>query len=263
MSEKLSGMPARTAENGSSAVPRAPMRVSVVLPCLDEAEGVVTAVQEALQGLRSAGLSGQVIVVDNGSTDGSAVVAAALGATIVWEPRRGYGMAIRRGLQTARGDVIVLADADSSYDLCQLGQLVQRVVQGADIVVGTRSCDRLEVGAMPWLHRRVGIPGLNLLLAMATGRWFRDSQSGFRAFKRDRFIHLGCTSTGMEYATEMLLMAHRAGFRIEEVPVRYRRRTGASKLHPVADGLRHCRLLFRLAVEGSHEMRNTRYRSSS
>ena len=90
---------------------------------------MVTAVQEALQGLRSAGLSGQVIVVDNGSTDGSAVVAAALGATIVWEPRRGYGMAIRRGLQTARGDVIVLADADSSYDLCQLGQLVQRVVQ--------------------------------------------------------------------------------------------------------------------------------------
>ena len=224
---------------------------------------MVTAVQEALQGLRSAGLSGQVIVVDNGSTDGSAVVAAALGATVVWEPRRGYGMAIRRGLQTAHGDVIVLADADSSYDLCQLGQLVQRVVQGADIVVGTRSCDRLEVGAMPWLHRRVGIPGLNLLLATATGRWFRDSQSGFRAFKRDRFIHLGCTCTGMEYATEMLLMAHRAGFRIEEVPVRYRRRTGASKLHPVADGLRHCRLLFRRAVEGSHEMRNTRYRSSS
>jgi glycosyltransferase involved in cell wall biosynthesis len=172
-------------------------------------------------------------------------------------------MAIRRGLQTARGDVIVLADADSSYDLRQLGALVHRVEQGADVVVGTRSCDKLEVGAMPWLHRRVGIPGLNLLLAISTGRWFRDSQSGFRAFKRERLIHLGCTSAGMEYASEMLLMAHRAGLRIEEVPVRYRRRTGASKLRPVGDGLRHCRLLFRLAVDGRQVTRRTRYRSSS
>jgi glycosyltransferase involved in cell wall biosynthesis len=261
--EELAGMPVPLSENGSAADPRAPVHVSVVLPCLDEAGGVATAVQEALQGLRSAGLNGQIIVVDNGSTDGSAAAAAAVGATVVAEPRRGYGMAIRRGLQTARGDVIVLADADSSYDLRQLGALVHRVEQGADVVVGTRSCDRLEVGAMPWLHRRVGIPGLNLLLAISTGRWFRDSQSGFRAFKRDRLIHLGCTSAGMEYASEMLLLAHRAGLRIEEVPVGYRRRTGASKLHPVGDGLRHCRLLFRLAVDGRQVTRRTRYRSSS
>ena len=248
---------------GSSAVVHAPMRVSVILPCLDEAGGVATAVQEALQGLHAAGLSGQIIVVDNGSTDGSAAAAAAVGATVVSEPRRGYGVAIQRGLQTARGDVIVLADADSSYDLRQLGELVHRVAQGADVVVGTRSWDMLEVGAMPWLHRRVGIPGLNLLLAMATGRWFRDSQSGFRAFKRERMILLGCTSAGMEYASEMLLMAQRAGLRIDEVPVRYRRRTGVSKLSPLGDGLRHCRLLFRLALDGSQVTRSTRYRSSS
>src|SRR3712207_3451109 len=102
---------------------------------------------------------------------------------------------------------------------------------------------------MPWLHRRVGIPGLNLLLAMAAGRWFRDSQSGFRAFRREPFLRLGCTATGMEFASEMLLMSHRAELRIDEVPVRFRRRAGASKLRPLADGLRHCRLLFRLAVE--------------
>ena len=117
-------MPAPLSDNGSSPILRAPVRVSVVLPCLDEVGGVVTAVEEALQGLRSAGLSGQVIVVDNGSTDGSAAAAAAVGATVVSEPQRGYGMAIRRGLQAARGDVIVLADADSSYDLRQLGELV-------------------------------------------------------------------------------------------------------------------------------------------
>ena len=261
--EEPSGMPARMPQNGSSGVPHALPRVSVVLPCLDEAGGVATAIQEALQGLRNAGFSGQIIVVDNGSRDGSADAAAAVGATVISEPRRGYGMAIRRGLQTASGDIIVLADADSSYDLRQLGQLVYRVVQGADIVVGTRAGDRLEAGAMPWLHRWVGNPGLNLLLAMATGRWFRDSQSGFRAFKRERLIALDCTSAGMEYASEMLLMAHRAGLRIDEVPVRYRRRTGVSKLRPVGDGLRHFRLLVRLAVEDRQVTRSTRYRSSS
>ena len=250
---------------GHSALPvlQTPVGVSVVLPCLDEAEGVVIAVREALQGLRSAGLSGQVIVVDNGSSDDSAAAAAALGATVVLEPRRGYGMAIQRGIRIARGDVIVLADADSSYDLIELGKLVHRVTEGADVVVGTRSRHGLERGAMPWLHRRVGIPGLNLLLAMAGGRWFRDSQSGFRAFKREPFLRLGCTATGMEFASEMLLMAHLAGLRIDEVPVRFRRRTGASKLRPLGDGLRHCRLLFRLTLERRHVTRSTRYRSSS
>jgi glycosyltransferase involved in cell wall biosynthesis len=261
-SETLGGMPAPLSDNGSSPILYAPMRVSVVLPCLDEVGGVVATVQEALQGLHSAGLSGEVIVVDNGSSDDSAAAAAAVGATVVWELRQGYGMAIRPVLQTARGDVIVLADADSSYDLRQLGELVKRIAQGADIVVGTRSSDRVEAGAMPWLHHRVGIPGLNLLLAMATGRWFRDSQSGFRAFRREPLIYLGCTAAGMEFASEMLLVAHRAGLRIEEVPVRYRRRAGASKLRPVGDGLRHCRLLFRLAA-GNQVTRSTRYRLSS
>lgn len=237
--------------------------ISIVIATRNRSEQLRACLESLRASPAPPGWTAEIIVVDNGSTDGSAAAAAAVGATVVAEPRRGYGMAIRRGLQTARGDIIVLADADSSYDLRQLGALVQRVEQGADIVVGTRSCDRLEVGAMPWLHRRVGIPGLNLLLAISTGRWFHDSQSGFRAFKRDRLIHLGCTSAGMEYASEMLLMAHRAGLRIEEVPVRYRRRTGASKLHPVGDGLRHCRLLFRLAVDGRQVMRRTRYRSSS
>jgi glycosyltransferase involved in cell wall biosynthesis len=261
-SEAPGGMPAPLSDNGSSPVLRTPVRVSVVLPCLDEVGGVVTAVEEALQGLRCAGLNGQVIVVDNGSTDGSAAAAAAVGATIVSEPQRGYGLAIRRGLQAARGDIIVLADADGSYDLRQLGDLVYRVAAGADIVVGTRSYGGVEAGAMPWLHRRVGTPGLNLLLAMATGHRFHDSQSGFRAFRREPLIYLGCTAAGMEFASEMLLMAHRAGLRIEEVPVRYRRRTGASKLRPVGDGLRHCRLLLRLAA-GNQVTRSTRYRSSS
>ena len=236
--------------------------VSVVLPCLDEVGSVATVVQEALRGLRIAGLTGQVIVVDNGSMDGSPTAAEFVGATVLFEPRRGYGWAVRRGLQTATGDVIVLADADLSYDLRELGFLVRRIGEGADIVVGTRFGEGLERGAMPWVRRRIGNPGLNLLLAMATGRWFQDSQSGFRAFRRNCLQHLDCSSEGMELASEMLVLAHHSGLRIDEIPVRYRRRAGCSKLRPLDDGLRHCRLLLRL-VRGDQVTRSTKYRSSS
>jgi glycosyltransferase involved in cell wall biosynthesis len=223
--------------------------VSVVLPCLDEVASVAATVAEAMEGLRLAGLCGEIIVVDNGSTDGSSTAAARGGAVVLSEPRRGYGAAVRRGLDAARGHIVVVADADRSYDLRELGNLVQRVVGGADLVVGTRFGDALDRGAMPWLHRRVGTPVLNLLLALATGRHFRDSQSGFRAFRRDRLLPLGLDADGMELASEMLVRAHRAGLRIEELPVRYRRRSGSSKLRPLGDGLRHCRLLARLRVE--------------
>lgn len=262
---KNESLPAQLAlANGHVDVgtPAVSPRVSVVLPCLDELSGVVTVIQEAFEGLRIAGITGQVIVVDNGSRDGSRSAAASAGATVLYEPRRGYGLAVRRGLQAAQGDVIVLADADLSYDLGQLGDLVHRIGEGADIVVGTRFGGAIDAGAMPWLHRRIGTPGLNLLLAIATERWFRDSQSGFRAFRRDRLSHLGCSADGMEFASEMLVLAHRAGLRIDEIPVRYRRRAGSSKLHPLEDGLRHCRLLIRL-VWGDPVIRNTRYRSSS
>jgi glycosyltransferase involved in cell wall biosynthesis len=219
--------------------------VSVILPCLDEVTGVAATVQEAIVGIERAGFIGEVIVVDNGSIDGSPLAAARGGAKVIFEPRRGYGIAIRRGLREATGQVIVVADADRSYDLRELGNLVRRVAEGADLVVGTRFDGSLDNGAMPWLHRRIGTPTLNLLLAAATGRWFRDSQSGFRAFQRNRFLELPLTADGMEFASEMLVRANQAGLRIEEVPVRYRQRMGTSKLRPFGDGLRHCHLLLR------------------
>ena len=236
--------------------------VSVVLPCLDEAGGVTGAVREALTGLRIARVPGEVIVVDNGSRDGSHAAAERAGAVVVSETRRGYGAAVRRGLRSARGNVIVVADADGSYDLRELAALVQRVTRGADLVIGTRLDGPMDAGAMPWLHRRVGTPLFNRLLGRATGRRFRDSQSGFRAFGAERMRNLGLTSDGMELASEMLVRAHRAGLRIEELPVRYRRRAGTSKLRPFVDGARHCRLLLGLRSE-DHVTRKARYSSSS
>jgi glycosyltransferase involved in cell wall biosynthesis len=240
-----------------------PLLVSVVLPCLDEVASVADAVRDAREGLRLAGLRGEIIVVDNGSMDGSHAMAAQAGAIVLSEPRRGYGLAIRCGLHDAIGDVIVLADADRSYDLRELGRLVERVTAGADVVVGTRFGGGLDEDAMPWLHRRVGTPALNLLLAVATGRRFRDSQSGFRAVRRERVVALACTGEGMEFASEMLVLAHRADLRIEEIPVRYQRRIGSSKLRPLGDGLRHCRLLVRMTREHHQATRRTRYSSSS
>ncbi len=236
--------------------------VSVILPCLDESNGVGYVVQEAHLGLELAGISGEVIVVDNGSKDASAVAAARQGAMVLAEPRRGYGAAIRHGLLHARGEVIVIADADCSYDLRQIGPLVDRVVQGADLVIGTRMGDGLEPGAMPWLHRTVGTPFLNLFIGAVCGRRFKDSQSGFRAFRRDRVLQVQLSSDGMELATELIVRAHLAGLCIEEIPVHYRRRTGSSKLRPLADALRHVTLLARLGWDGQRT-RKTRYRSSS
>ncbi len=246
----------------SSPDDRPRVDVSVVIPCLDEIDGVGRVVADARQGLHLARLAGEIIVVDNGSTDGSAAAAARSGAQVYVEPRRGYGSAIRRGLAVARGDIIVIVDADRSYDLVEVGELVQRVANGADLVVGTRFANGIDAGAMPWLHRHVGTPVLNLLLALSTGRRFQDSQSGYRVFRRDRLTALAFQAEGMEFASEMLVRADRAGLRIEEVPVRYRRRVGSSKLRPFRDGLRHCRLVIGIHREGA-TTRNTRNRSSS
>ncbi|HUP86158.1 MAG TPA: glycosyltransferase family 2 protein [Acidimicrobiales bacterium] len=222
------------------------MTVTVVLPCLDEAESIAASVHEAFDGLRVAGLDGEVVVVDNGSTDGSPELAAAAGAMVVAERAPGYGSALLRGIEAAQGELIVMADADCSYELSRLGALVEPVCAGrADLVLGKRVVDR---GAMPWLHRTIGTPAINFLLRRATGgSAVTDSQSGFRCFRRDVIRGLELQSTGMEFASEMLVLAHARGLTISEVPTRYRVRVGDSKLRTFSDGWRHLQVLLTLA----------------
>lgn len=216
--------------------------VSVVIPCLNEAENVERCINAATGALRHSGLEGEVIVVDNGSEDGSAELASAAGARVVHEPRRGYGSAYLAGLSQARGEFVVMADADLTYDFNDIPRFVQRLRSGAELVVGDRM-DNIEPGAMPWLHRYVGNPVLTGVLNLFFRTGVRDAHCGMRAVRRDILPRLDLRTTGMEFASEMVVRAAKEGLVIDELPIAYHPRGGASKLSSVRDGWRHLRFL--------------------
>jgi CTP:molybdopterin cytidylyltransferase MocA len=225
-------------------------QVSVVLPCLNEECSVGDCVTEALLALRIAGMIGEVIVVDNGSTDGSAAVAAQAGARVIREHRQGYGRALRTGFVAASGEIIVMADADMTYPLAKLNELVQPVARGeVDIMYGSR-LDDATYRTMPPLHRWVGTPVLTFLMARACGGLeLRDGQSGYRAFSRRTIESLDLQAPGMELNAEMLIKASRLGLRVEEVATGYRPRVGQSKLRTFADGWRNLRTIVLMAPD--------------
>lgn len=218
--------------------------VSVVLPTLNEEDSVGLCVTEAYEALAAAGLSGEVIVVDNGCTDASAQVARTAGARVVAEPVPGYGAAIRGGIRAARGRVVVMADSDCTYPLDRVAELVRPVLAGdTDLCIGTRLSEATR-HSMPFLHRYVGTPTLTLLVRQGGGySGLTDSQSGFRAFSREAVGRLGLRTTGMEFASEMLLRASQAGWAVREIPLGYRERVGESKLSTWRDGMRHLKLI--------------------
>jgi glycosyl transferase family 2 len=217
--------------------------VSVVLPCLNEEDAVGSVVREAFEGLGALGVRGEVIVVDNGSTDRSVARAEAAGAKVVHEPRRGYGRAYLTGLRTARGEFIVLADADGTYDLRRLRDLVAPLQDGRDVTLGSRLRGAIEPGAMPWSHRWIGNPLLTRFLNLVYGIGVSDAHCGIRAVRRSALPRLDLHATGMEFASEMVLKAARRGLDVAEVPVAYRRRRGKSKLSRYRDAWRHVRLM--------------------
>ena len=215
--------------------------VSVVIPCLNEAETIAECVTIARAVLDESGFTGEVIVVDNGSTDGSGNLARAAGAVVVDEPRRGYGSAYLAGLAAARGDYIVMVDADLTYDFREIPSFVKELEDGAELVVGNRM-GGLQPGAMPWLSR-IGNPILSGFLNALHRTKVRDAHCGMRAVRRNVLPVLNLRTVGMEFASEMVIRATREHLDVREVPIELHPRVGESKLSPFRDGWRHLRLI--------------------
>jgi glycosyltransferase involved in cell wall biosynthesis len=218
-------------------------QISVVIPCLNEEEAVGRVVDQAFEGIRRSGRSGEVIVVDNGSTDRSAEIAAEHGASVVHEAERGYGNAYLTGLTAARGESIVMSDADGTYPLEELGPFVERLEAGDDLVIGSRFEGTIHGDAMPFLNRFVGNPILTGMLNVLFGVKVSDAHCGMRAVRRDALAVLDLHSTGMEFASEMVFKAYRRGLAVSEIPIDYYPRTGESKLNRFGDAWRHVRFM--------------------
>ena len=216
--------------------------VSVVIPCLNEAENIQLCVTAALQALESMGTAGEVVVADNDSEDDSARLAEDAGARVVVERRRGYGSAYLAGFAASKGRYIVMADADLTYDFNEIPRFVAALEEGAEMVIGDRM-DNIQPGAMPWLHRYVGNPILTGLLNLFFRTGIKDAHCGMRAVRRDVLPRLDLRTTGMEFASEMVIRATKENLRIAEFPIEYHPRGGESKLSSFRDGWRHLRFL--------------------
>jgi glycosyltransferase involved in cell wall biosynthesis len=216
--------------------------VSVVIPCLNEAGTIEECVRRARAALDSRKIAGELIVVDNGSDDGSGGLAAAAGAQVVLERERGYGSAYLAGLAAARGRYVVMADADLTYDFAEIPRFVAELEAGADMVVGNRM-KNIHPGAMPWHHRYIGNPLLSGLLNLLFRTGVDDAHCGMRALRRDVLPRLDLRTTGMEFASEMVIRAAKEQLVIRQFPIEYHPREGESKLSSFSDGWRHLRFL--------------------
>ncbi|MEX0826766.1 MAG: glycosyltransferase family 2 protein [Acidimicrobiia bacterium] len=221
------------------------LELTVLMPCLDEAETVGVCVTKAIGWMERHGVEGEVLVADNGSTDGSQALAAAAGARVIDVPAKGYGAALRTGIAAARGRFVIMGDADDSYDFTALEPFLAELRGRADLVIGNRFRGGIEKGAMPFLHRYVGNPVLSFV-----GRLFfrvpvADFHCGLRGFRRDRILDLDLRSSGMEFASEMVVRAGLNHFDIREVPtvLRPAGRTRPPHLRTWSDGWRHLRFL--------------------
>ncbi len=221
------------------------VEVSIVMPCLNEVETLAACIAEAREAISKGGYTAEIIVADNGSTDGSQLVARELGAKVVDVQRKGYGSALIGGIDAAQGRFVVMGDADASYDFGTIAPLIARLREGYDLVVGNRFLGGIEPGAMPWSHRWLGNPVLSSINKMFFHAPVGDTHCGLRAFTKDGYEMMRLRATGMEFASEMVIKASLKGMRITEVPVVLRPdgRSRPPHLRTWRDGWRHLRFM--------------------
>jgi len=221
------------------------IELSIVMPCLDEAETLAVCIEKAHRSLREGGVSGEIVIADNGSTDGSQAIAEELGARVVPVPIRGYGAALAGGIAAARGRYVIMGDADDSYDFSNLMPFVENLREGFDLVMGNRFLGGIAPGAMPPLHRYLGNPVLTGVGRLFFGSPSGDFHCGLRGFRKDSIEELGLQTTGMEFASEMVVKATLMGLRVTEVPTTLSPdgRSRPPHLRSWRDGWRHLRFL--------------------
>ncbi len=225
--------------------------VSAVIPCLNEEKTLALCIEKALRGFAELGVHGEVVVADNGSTDRSVEIALKSGARVINERRKGYGAALQRGIAEARGEIIVMADADDSYDWTAIAPFVRKIREGYDLVMGNRFQGGIMAGAMPKLHRYLGNPVLSLIGRIAFRTQIGDFHCGMRAFTRAAFERMQLQTTGMEFATEMVANAAHQGLRIAEIPIILYpdKRNRPPHLRSFRDGWRHLRFILTYAPD--------------
>ena len=234
----------RAPKRHQTALPAA-VEVSIVMPCLNEAETLAKCIQKAQRAIDQDGLAAEVIVADNGSTDGSQAIARELGARVVPVERKGYGSALIGGIDAARGRFVIMGDADDSYDFTAIAPLIARLRAGSDLVVGNRFMGGIDAGAMPWSHRWVGNPILTLISRLFFHTPVGDMHCGLRGVRKDAYERMRLRATGMEFASEMVIKASLKRMRIAEVPVTLQPdgRSRPPHLRTWRDGWRHLRFM--------------------
>ena len=237
----------KVAPRPSPAVKGAPttVEVSIVMPCLNEVETLAACIAKARRAIEDGGYSAEIIVADNGSSDGSQLLARELGARVVPVQRKGYGSALIGGIDAAQGRLVVMGDADASYDFASIAPLISKLREGYDLVVGNRFLGGIQPGAMPWSHRWVGNPGLTRVSRIFFHAPVGDTHCGLRAFTKDAYQRMRLRATGMEFASEMVIKASLKGMRITEVPVVLHPdgRSRPPHLRTWRDGWRHLRFM--------------------
>ncbi len=218
---------------------------SIVMPCLNEAETLEACILSARKVIASEGLSAEIILADNGSTDGSVQIAETHGVRVVRVSDRGYGSAIRGGIRAARGKYIIICDSDGSHDMSEIGRFVEKLRQGFDLVVGSRFKGKIDPGSMPWANRRIGNPVLTGIGRLLFCKDVSDFHCGFRGISVEALRRLVLVTTGMEFASEMLIKAALCGLKIAEVPVTQHKdgRSRPPHLRRWRDGWRHLRFM--------------------
>src|SRR5437016_950459 len=222
-----------------------PVDVSVVIPCLNEANSLGICVEKAQKAFAEAGLRGEVVVADNGSTDGSIDIAEKVGARVIPVAQRGYGSALKAGIRAARGAFIIMGDADDSYDFGEVPRFVAEWRKGSEVVMGNRFAGEIKPGAMPWHHKYIGNPGLTALLNLLFHSGIGDTHCGMRGFTPGVFDRMDVRSNGMEFASEFVIKAAQLGARTSEIPITLwkDKRGRPPHLRSFRDGWRHLRFM--------------------